>query len=338
VLWISATSATVAAVPDIAGLREDAKALSTLAADVDASMSRIQSAAAALSLRVFESAPGPQPSRLLVDAGDDLATVPWTLLRWPGSDTELLDHTAISHVRLEKRCCQLSSSRGLPQRVDVLVSSPDAATSGLSMLQMAASESRLISLALGKRMQANVMPVADKQTILDALSGSDRWIHIVAHGSTRPDRVGFNGIWLDAPGGNVITPSFLSGIDLLNGIVRTDLVVLSACALGRRASNPLQPSMSFADMATMAGAAHVISSLWPISDSATVVWVPAFYREAARGGEFDDALRGAQLALKASRQFRHPFFWAPFVHQERLILEPSAAAAAGALASVSRMP
>jgi CHAT domain-containing protein len=57
----------------------------------------------------------------------------------------------------------------------------------------------------------------------------------------------------------------------------------------------------------------VISTLWPVSDRASAQFMTLFYRNLSRGGSVAEALKTAQQELKALPDFRHPYYWAPYV-------------------------
>jgi hypothetical protein len=48
-----------------------------------------------------------------------------------------------------------------------------------------------------------------------------------------------------------------------------------------------------------------------MSDAASAIWVPTFYSALVVDPAHDDAtaLRAAQMRLRESRMFRHPFYW-----------------------------
>ncbi|MEN6644599.1 MAG: CHAT domain-containing protein, partial [Armatimonadia bacterium] len=62
-----------------------------------------------------------------------------------------------------------------------------------------------------------------------------------------------------------------------------------------------------------AGAQDVLCTLWPVADESTKALMTAFYENLAQGQAVEEALRGAQAALAAKPETRHPFFWAGFV-------------------------
>ena len=106
---------------------------------------------------------------------------------------------------------------------------------------------------------------------------------------------------------------------MLDNGVRADLVVLDACQLGDSGS-AVSGNLSFADAVSRAGAKDVVAALW----------VPAFYRALVGDPRHDpaEALRSAQLRLRETRAFTHPFFWAGMQTIERLPLAPGVPATA----------
>jgi CHAT domain-containing protein len=65
-----------------------------------------------------------------------------------------------------------------------------------------------------------------------------------------------------------------------------------------------------------AGAPRVAASLWKVDDLATAELMKHFYRGMLKDSQPPAAaLRAAQLAMLKTRQWRAPFYWAPFVLQ-----------------------
>jgi CHAT domain-containing protein len=168
---------------------------------------------------------------------------------------------------------------------------------------------------------------ATRASVLAALAAPGNWVHVAAHGVAQPQRIGYAGIWLE-PAARDNAPPFLSWLDVLDSGAGADLVVLNACRLGD-GGNVVGANLSFASAVVRAGARHVVAALWPVSDAASALWVPAFYAALADDGEHDPAraLRAAQLRLRDSREFRHPYFWASLQTIERLPVAPPALAA-----------
>jgi len=137
-------------------------------------------------------------------------------------------------------------------------------------------------------------------------------VHLATHGL-------FNG--LDPKESALILagrPSRLSVRDLLEGSVRLNfagnrLVTLSACQthLGGNDPSVLYGSLSraFAQM----GAPAVVASLWSVEDEATRQLMLEFYSGLTRGLGRAAALARAQRKMIGTRDYAHPYFWAPFV-------------------------
>jgi len=65
-----------------------------------------------------------------------------------------------------------------------------------------------------------------------------------------------------------------------------------------------------------AGAARVVASLWKVDDEATAKLMREFHRRMSSNGlRPSAALRQAQIALRQTKLWRDPFYWAAFVLQ-----------------------
>lgn len=89
------------------------------------------------------------------------------------------------------------------------------------------------------------------------------------------------------------------------------LVTLSACQTAvseKKGSWPVSPATSFID----AGANTVVASLWSVDDKATALLMKYFYQN-LETMEKVEALRHAQVMLGQQENYKHPYYWAPFV-------------------------
>ena len=108
-----------------------------------------------------------------------------------------------------------------------------------------------------------------------------------------------------------------------------NLAMLSACDTGvALESGPGQAMVGFASTLQRAGVAHVLATLWRVSDGATARWVEMFYHPAAQRaplahGKFalraptPNAARATQAQRQWIRQYAgsplgHPHYWAAF--------------------------
>lgn len=256
------------------------------------------------------------PSRIFVLADGGLDAVPWSLVRRPGGEP-LVETTNI--VLVTRAGSPGAISR--PAAIDVLVA--EAAPKELPQLASAPVEARLVGDMLrGSGVSLSPDSIGDRNRILGALSREHGWVHVVAHGVTEPRRLGRSGIWT-TPSANGVDDAFLSWLDPMSRGVGADLVVLNACALARGDATSDRAALSFAAAVSRAGARDVVAAMWPISDSASGIWIPAFYGALLEGApDAADATRAAQRALRDTRRFRHPAHWAGLVHLGALPLSP----------------
>ncbi len=100
----------------------------------------------------------------------------------------------------------------------------------------------------------------------------------------------------------------IAGLDL-----HARLVVLSACksAAGRILNGEGVIGLTTAFLS--AGVPTVLATLWPVDDRVTADFMRDFYSELAKGHPAADALRRAQMAVRARPETAHPFYWAGFV-------------------------
>lgn len=127
--------------------------------------------------------------------------------------------------------------------------------------------------------------------------------------------------------------------DLIGLRLNADLVVLSACRTGQGKTAGGDDVLGFSRGLLAAGARAAIVSLWPVDDLATSLLMAEFYRQLKAGAAPGLALQAAQNYLQAlepeaiktgrlkalsSRgisvdsdaapaDYRHPYYWAPFV-------------------------
>lgn len=90
-----------------------------------------------------------------------------------------------------------------------------------------------------------------------------------------------------------------------------ELLVLSAC---ETAEGDKRAALGMAGMAVRSGARSTLATLWAVNDTSTATFITQFYQALtmAKLGKAE-AVRVAQLSLLQSREFKHPFYWAPFV-------------------------
>jgi CHAT domain-containing protein len=147
--------------------------------------------------------------------------------------------------------------------------------------------------------------------------GQYRYLHFATHGymDTRHPELSALVLSLVDKDGNG-KDGFLRLQDIYNLHLRADLVVLSACETGLGREIRGEGLIGLTRGFMYAGAARVLVSLWNVSDQGTSELMTHFYKNVLeRHMTPAAALRRAQIAMLASRQWQDPYYWAPFTLQ-----------------------
>lgn len=91
-----------------------------------------------------------------------------------------------------------------------------------------------------------------------------------------------------------------------------DLVVLSSCQTGRGTIVTNEGNLGLPRVLFYTGARSVLSSLWPVDDRASALFMKLFYDSYFGGLGKADALQSAKRSMLRTR-FAHPFYWGSFV-------------------------
>jgi CHAT domain-containing protein len=90
-----------------------------------------------------------------------------------------------------------------------------------------------------------------------------------------------------------------------------NLLVLSAC---QTAAGDDRATLGLAGVAVRAGASSTIASLWSVSDEATRILMSNLYQKLVSNNlDKAESLQTAQQTLLRTREYRAPFYWAPFI-------------------------
>ena len=137
-------------------------------------------------------------------------------------------------------------------------------------------------------------------------------IHIAAHGDMKRGEI----LFALNTGINRETAKkedyLLQMSDLEQKHLKAKLVVLSCCNSARgqvRADGVIGIARAFLG----AGARSVLVALWKINDEATLFFMRIFYQHLSRGEMASEALDQAMKAMRNSKEFDDPRYWAPFV-------------------------
>lgn len=90
-----------------------------------------------------------------------------------------------------------------------------------------------------------------------------------------------------------------------------ELLVLSAC---ETAAGDDRAALGLAGMAVRAGARSTIATLWQVNDASSAALMQRFYDELIQPGITKaEALSQAQRSLLENPDYRHPFYWSPYI-------------------------
>jgi tetratricopeptide (TPR) repeat protein/CHAT domain-containing protein len=109
----------------------------------------------------------------------------------------------------------------------------------------------------------------------------------------------------------ILTAEDVSALDLTG----TRLVVLSACETGLGEQERGEGVFGLRRAFVLAGAQTLVMSLWKVPDKPTLALMTRYYGELLRGRGRSDALRAAQLALKADPETSDIRSWGAFICQ-----------------------
>jgi tetratricopeptide (TPR) repeat protein len=310
-LWISRDRVELVDTANAAELSAHAASLAELAATPGGDPAQIRQHATVLAEALRLGVSGPPPRRLIVHRDGALGGIAWNILVWPGADEPLVSSTTTTVAPLAP--LRAADAWRPMRRLSVVVADGD----GGAQLPVASVEPRLVRTALGAR-ESDVedMHDAGRDEFLALLSAPGQWVHVAAHGIAQPGRLGRSGLLL---GGRAsASPQFVSWLDVAGGSHRAALVVLAACDTGA-GYDSARNNLGFAAGLSRSGVSHVVAALWPMSDAATAVWVPAFYGALASDASITpaDAARLAAQRLRSTPYFRHPYYWGSLVAIER---------------------
>lgn len=136
-------------------------------------------------------------------------------------------------------------------------------------------------------------------------------IHFATHGEFNDRQPLQSGLLLARDGENdgFLQVHEVFGMDLANA----NLVTLSACETALSKIQGGDDLIGLSRGFFYAGAPSLLATLWKVDDASTAKLMEFFYKNWQGGMSKPEALRRAQITLKAMPQYKHPFYWAPFV-------------------------
>ncbi|MFT3815882.1 MAG: tetratricopeptide repeat protein [Acidovorax sp.] len=161
----------------------------------------------------------------------------------------------------------------------------------------------------------------NRRQLHDVLGSDYNVLHLASHFVFQPGRA--DASWLYLGDKSRLTLADISREKL--DFRRFELVTLSACETGRGGGRDASGDEveSLGAKTQMQGAQAVMATLWNVGDASSSAFMQQFYRGQAsrKVSNKAESLRTVQLAMlesrltgiKSSRDWRHPYYWAPFV-------------------------
>jgi CHAT domain-containing protein/Tfp pilus assembly protein PilF len=159
---------------------------------------------------------------------------------------------------------------------------------------------------------------AATESLFKDVAGDFDVLHLATHGYFNKLNPLLSGLELEADGQNdgLLELHEIIGLDL-----DADLVTLSACQTGLGSGHfaEIPAGDDFVGLTRAflyAGSDAVMATLWEVDDASTAELMQQFYtRLRLADGPIDKAgaLAEAQRRLRATEEYRHPYYWAPFV-------------------------
>ena len=131
-------------------------------------------------------------------------------------------------------------------------------------------------------------------------------LHLATHGFFRAERPLSSGVVLSGKN----KPEFLTASRLVESPLPAKLVVLSACETGLASATAGDDFLGLPRSFYLGGALAVVSSLWPVDDDGTQMFMRTFH-ERARNGDYGGGWLAARDKLKAAGA--PPFVYGAFV-------------------------
>ena len=143
-------------------------------------------------------------------------------------------------------------------------------------------------------------------------------LHLATHGYFNKFNPLLSGLELEA---DTTNDGQLELHEILGLHLNADLVTLSACQTGLGSGHfaEIPAGDDFVGLTRAflyAGSASVMATLWEVDDASTLELMKIFYGGLMKATKHEDkatALAIAQRSFLSSDDYKHPYFWAPFI-------------------------
>jgi CHAT domain-containing protein len=186
-----------------------------------------------------------------------------------------------------------------------------------SRLQYAETEAQAVQALFAPHARA-LLGTSATEGAFKAEAANYRLLHLATHGYFNKLNPLLSGLQLESDPAN---DGLLELHEILGLRLSAELVTLSACQTGMGSGHfgEIPAGDDFIGLTRaflFAGSTSVLATLWEVDDASTAGLMQQFYgvlKSAYPGADRARALAAAQRSMLASKQFQHPYFWAPFV-------------------------
>jgi CHAT domain-containing protein len=180
----------------------------------------------------------------------------------------------------------------------------------------AAREVETIARMIGPRASAVFTGAEALESRAKAEAPRFRIVHLATHGVLDDANPMYSRLLLARRDGDG-EDGVLEAREMLELGLRADLVVLSACDTARGGVHAGEGLLGMSWALFAAGAPSVIASQWRVGSARTETLMTSFYerwlKQPRQPFAKARALRAARLALLRDPEYRHPYYWSPFV-------------------------
>ncbi|HEV2799826.1 MAG TPA: CHAT domain-containing tetratricopeptide repeat protein [Pyrinomonadaceae bacterium] len=190
----------------------------------------------------------------------------------------------------------------------------------LTPLPEAEAEVKKLSRLYGESRSKVYVGAAAREDQLRAEAGKYRILHLATHGLLDDTSPMFSQLVMSQEGLPETEDGLLEAWEILELDLNAELVVLSACETARGRVHEGEGLIGLTWALFVAGSPATLVSQWKVGSASTTDLMLDFHlnlRPAARRAQpavsKATALRAAMLKMLRTRQYNHPFYWAPFV-------------------------
>lgn len=239
--------------------------------------------------------------RLVLVPHEELNSIPFQALQDPSTGKYLGETFAISYAPSATVLANLEDKSTLKSGRLLAVADPS--------MHEASDEVNAIGRLYPGRSKVVTQQAASKAEVKIWVSNYDV-VHFSVHGSfnSKDPLLSYLQFKKEATDDGRLTAAEMFGLPLQ----KNSLVVLSACETGLVEATHANEVLGMVRSLLYAGAGRLVLSEWEVNAGSTRLWMETFYQEGQRS-QPAEAARLALIAVKSRPEYRHPFFWAPFV-------------------------